>query len=99
MRYRPRVCVDTYINNAPAKRATRHALNLRLPVRSSRMLPSLLSQLCLWSPRGHGRVGLVGAVLLGRLYGCTPEDSLLRMQVRLLPTPALNEFSVLWDEL
>lgn len=38
-------------------------------------------QLCLWSPRGHGRVGLVGAVLLGRLYGCTADDALLRVQV------------------
>lgn len=26
-------------------------------------------------------MGLVGAVLLGRLYGCTPEDALLRTQV------------------
>ncbi|CAN0258434.1 unnamed protein product, partial [Scytosiphon promiscuus] len=38
-------------------------------------------KLCLWSPRGHGRIGLVGAVLLGRLYGCTAEDALLRVQV------------------
>ncbi|CAN0312353.1 unnamed protein product [Ectocarpus sp. 6 AP-2014] len=38
-------------------------------------------KLCLWSPRGHGRVGLVGAVLLGRLYGFTAEDALLRVQV------------------
>ncbi|CAM9942762.1 unnamed protein product, partial [Pylaiella littoralis] len=38
-------------------------------------------KLCLWSPRGHGRVGLVGAVLLGRLYGCTAEDALIRVQV------------------
>ncbi|CAM9402642.1 unnamed protein product [Hapterophycus canaliculatus] len=38
-------------------------------------------KLCLWSPRGHGRIGLVGAVLLGRLYGCTAEDALLRAQV------------------
>lgn len=43
----------------------------------------LTRQLCLWSPRGHGRVGLVGAVLLGRLYGCTADDALLRVQVRL----------------
>ena len=41
----------------------------------------LTHQLCLWSPRGHGRVGLVGAVLLGRLYGCTADDALLRVQV------------------
>lgn len=28
-------------------------------------------------------MGLVGAVLLGRLYGCTAEDALLRVQVSL----------------
>ncbi|CAM9648104.1 unnamed protein product [Ascophyllum nodosum] len=38
-------------------------------------------KICLWSPRGHGRVGMVGAVLLGRLYGCSAEEALLRVQV------------------
>lgn len=28
-------------------------------------------------------MGLVGAVLLGRLYGCTAEEALLRVQVSL----------------
>lgn len=48
-------------------------------------------QLCLWSPRGHGRVGLVGAVLLGRLYGCTADDALLRVQVCLAVILVLYE--------
>ncbi|CAM9910451.1 unnamed protein product [Choristocarpus tenellus] len=38
-------------------------------------------QLYLWSLHGHGRVGVIGALLLGRLYGCTVSDSLLRTQV------------------
>lgn len=48
---------------------------------TSRLAHVLCCQLCLWSPRGHGRIGLLGAVLLGRLYGCTAEDALLRVQV------------------
>ena len=34
-----------------------------------------------WSPRGHGRAAVVGAILLGRLYGCTSEEALRRVQL------------------
>ena len=30
---------------------------------------------------GHGRVGLLGAILLGRIYGCTAEEALFRVQM------------------
>ena len=30
---------------------------------------------------GHGRVGILGAILLGRIYGCTAEEALFRIQM------------------
>ena len=30
---------------------------------------------------GHGRVGLLGAIILGRIYGCTAEEALFRVQM------------------
>jgi hypothetical protein len=38
-------------------------------------------RLFIYSLDGHGRVGLVCGVLLGRMYGLTPRESLFRMQV------------------
>ena len=35
----------------------------------------------LFSRLGHGRVGLVGACLLGRIYGCKAEEALFRVQM------------------
>lgn len=34
----------------------------------------------IYSLEGHGRIGLIGAILLGRLYGLTPFDALYRVQ-------------------
>jgi len=35
----------------------------------------------IFSRLGHGRVGLVGACLLGRIYGCKAEEALFRVQM------------------
>lgn len=35
----------------------------------------------LFSRLGHGRVGLVGACLLSRIYGCKTEEALFRVQM------------------
>ena len=36
--------------------------------------------LYIFSEEGHGRIGVIGGVLLGRIYGLTPAESVERIQ-------------------
>jgi len=54
-------------------------LNARTPSRNPLSIFYFsCTQLC---RLGHGRIGLVGAALLARIYGCTAEEALFRVQM------------------